>query len=261
MRRLVILLAIGLLGFGFSSLAQASWVDDNFNDNSMNPNLWTTKVVEDDGGGSEGQLHFYEQNERLEWETDLSWTDSTDNSRGYISTWNFILDHDFKAKVDFYYNHTIDPPDNYSDEGGVFFGVSNPLAPILSTYYAISAKNHGTAGQVYQTSAYGFTETRWARTSLSGYLAAEYIVSEDKLYFSASEGGPVAFAGLKASGINELNVFLMGWSGGAKLNGYDAYFDNFTVTEGHIIPEPGTMILLGSLATGLFGFAGIRRKK
>jgi hypothetical protein len=41
-----------------------------------------------------------------------------------------------------------------------------------------------------------------------------------------------------------------------------AVIDSFHIaTECIPIPEPATMILLGSLATGLFGVAGIRRKK
>jgi hypothetical protein len=42
--------------------------------------------------------------------------------------------------------------------------------------------------------------------------------------------------------------------------GHGAYFamDDFEYTP---VPEPATMMLLGSLATGLFGVAGIRRKR
>jgi len=38
-----------------------------------------------------------------------------------------------------------------------------------------------------------------------------------------------------------------------------AYIDSLHVAT-ECIPEPGTMILLGSLATGLFGFAGLRKR-
>jgi hypothetical protein len=36
--------------------------------------------------------------------------------------------------------------------------------------------------------------------------------------------------------------------------------DKSVLLTGQQVPEPGTMLLLGSLATGLFGFAGLRKR-
>lgn len=253
-----VLLAVVILIISvFPSLAQASWGDDNFNDNSMNTNFWTTMILENEDGGAKDNLSFFEQNQRLEWITPSQWTDNSDVSGGYASKWAFILDRDFAVNVDFHYDHTAAFP---SDEGGVFLGVASSG---LSYMVGIAARNHGGAagGDIYQIGG-NIPEFNWTRTLLFGQLSAWYSALEDKLYLGASEGDPVVIPGIKSSGINELSVGLEGWSGGAKLNGYDAYLDNFTVTKGHMTPEPISCVLflVGGGALALMKKRRIRKR-
>lgn len=240
--------------FVFSAWAQAGWVDDNFNDNSQNTNLWTNMIVEEDEGEAKGKLDFFEQNQRLEWTTASGWTDNSDNSCGYGSKWNFILDQDFEVKADFHYDHNAAFS---SDEGGVYFGFLNPLNP--GNYAAISARNHGINGNIYSAQGLSVSETTWGRELISGQLSARYSALEDQLYLSAPEGNAVIIPGFKSLGINELSVGLGGWSGGAKLNSGDAYLDNFQVTKGHITPEPLSCVLF--LSGGAFLALNRRRNR
>lgn len=237
----------------FPSLAKASWVDDNFDDNSINSSLWTTMMLENEDGGAKDNLSFFEQNQRLEWITGSQWMDNSDASGGYISKWALALDQDFAVAVDFHYDHTAAFP---SDEGGVFLGLASSD---LSYMVGISARNRGgdAGGLIYQVGG-SIPEYNWARTLLSGQLFARWYRGGDRLYLGASEEDPFIVKGIGSLGINELKIGLMGWSGGAKLNGYDAYLDNFTAT-GHITPEPVSCALF--LVGGGVMLAGRSLKK
>ena len=68
------------------------------------------------------------------------------------------------------------------------------------------------------------------------------------------------FVSTSLAGANNFYIRIGGWDVSHYTN-QDIYFDNISVgAEINEIPEPMTMILLGSLATGLFSVAGIRRK-
>lgn len=115
---------------------------------------------------------------------------------------------------------------------------------------------------VPEDSYYDLTGSFWLREDMaypeSGYIQS-YIKKNDSVLFSSflNRGDIVSYNLTNISfSFNDYLYF------GVSSAGPD--YSDWGHLQGRIstshIPEPGTMILLGSLASGLFGFAGLRRK-
>lgn len=91
--------------------------------------------------------------------------------------------------------------------------------------------------------------------SLNGGALIEYPGSPTHTYDYSSV---VDLSSGFVSGLNTINFYV---EGNSVTDGFALRTVNFTTQpDNPAVPEPGTMFLLGSLATGLFGFTGLRSR-
>lgn len=218
---------------------------DNFNDNTMDT-LWN--LYEDDPSNA----WLDETSERLEFRSTAS---AYDVPALYIANdWGFLPTADFSFKVDFHYSSTI--------SGSVLLGIGKDEENDvwLEAGYEESAFSCWDA--LVDGSAIDANEK--SRSLDDGTLYISYDASEDDLYVSdigygaGDAWGTIPNLVQGAWDADMVSPLLGGCAGelGEALPSGVAYLDNFVVDSGAIIPEPGTIALLG-----LGGLILIRRRR
>lgn len=225
-----------------------------------------------DAWDPEGRGQLTDANDRLNWITETGWTDNYDAFRAYGSRWAFDLSDDFEFTIGFHYDHT---GNHDTDEGELQMGLVwfNDSYPTHAFSIAASnvverwdGKNLSNKNVFFASMETPETKTDswWRRNANDGMLYARYESSNDRLQFQTLEDneatGGAQYSGLKQElGLNQLRVYLAGWSEGAGLVNGDAYFYNFEVHKGTIVPEPVSSILF-VIGGAVFTFRRKRRK-
>ncbi len=251
--RTYIAAAAGTMVLGFQAVAGAA-VSDNFNDNAQGPE-WG-KVVD-----AVTQLNIVEQNQRLE----VIATGSTNpnNDALYLSNGpnGFLLStaSDFDIQIDF----VIDPTIASTSAGpgsalGLVFGIGRDLPDGTdSAAVGVGFLNIGFGGFLTSSAGYRIDDVETlipiASPVTAGTFKITYTTLTDQLMLDNGNVG-LLLMNLVRTTWNADEVYV---SFGARGNGFDissgqAYFDNFTIVSGAVlpIPEPVSIALLG-LATPL----------
>ena len=240
MKKLLLICAVAGLIVAVTNMASAYQVnlfEDNFNDNSIDYSKWTADVstsgyITEAGG----LLHcnvYGTSSGRHAWLISGAFNANDWSDISFSGQWS----------ASSYSPHT-------AAMAITIFNADNPTQYLQAQYdrwnTRLYLEDSGTRlanlSRSYPTTltsfALNFTKTGW-----------EYY-----------EGGSLvqSFTSTSLAGADKFYIRIGCYDFSSSLN-QDFYFDNISV-DADVIPEPGTMMLLGSLATGLFGFAGLRRR-
>jgi hypothetical protein len=242
------------------SIAYPVTVTDGFNDGVINSSLWTNFVA--------GAPSVQETNGRLEITLPASSTNTSLEyfGAGYITA-NTITG-DYSAQVDYQLL-------NWPTNNGVRIGIS-----VTSLGSSIGSVQRNSDGNTYDGQNVGIENYSTffpslpvgsrlfllTASSLTGSLGVERIGDIFNTYYKdGSTGTLTLFHSFNMTGVGDITLGLSAWSHDSFFSDQDVKiaFDNFTLEYGgHTpIPEPSTMLLLGSGLAGLVGFGRRRMKK
>lgn len=210
---------------------------DNFNDNSIDTSLWYLYQFDSE------VCWIEEINQRLEMRSTASACDEV--AICAANGWGLLPTNDFSFKVDFYFGANSGPVDTDSDialglvNGGYsrfrFGGITH-----LEIEAGCSIEGDG-AHPYFDYYNFISEESEKVRTTDDGTLYISYDASEDELYLSdtgywAANAWITVTDLLKGEwGGNVVFPYLSNSPGMAMESG-DAYFDNFIVDSGTIVP-------------------------
>lgn len=266
-------LTVFMVLFIISGFAHAQTADD-FNDNSMNASLWSLTSSLSPVFDPESRMTVQETDGVLQF-TSQGWDDDQEASAGYVSSYELSLFSDFNFSLEYHYSHTGST--NYDNAGInaglIYFDNSGGLNYVMGGPENYTMDDTHLHEDHYSININWFgveTDQTMNRTATDGRLEASYDSSADELYLavwenlgadSASDWQVVAddsLTGAKTSGVDAVQLALVGWSEGGALAEGEAYFDNFSLNCGTVTPEPlgCSLFALGSIALAVF-----KRKK
>ncbi len=243
--RCAVLAALLGASFGLVSLRAQS---DDFNDNFRGP-LWNT--IEDDA-----TLQVVEQNQRLEIISSGPTSAATDALYISVDTFRLSTASDFTVTVSWAFPSVTtvggvgtgislvfglgrDLPDG-TDSVAFGFGYRNVGAPF---------GNLGAAGGAYRIDDVQTTFLLPWNGITSGTLEMNYVAADDDLFLVLNGLTPYLLDDIVRGvwGAESVYVALGARGNGAVLTSGDAFFDDFAVVSGVIVPEPAATLPLAAL--------------